>query len=86
MIKKFEQHTNKETYYAIRWLDLQTNKFGEPEGMFKSIGDVLDYLGEDVVDRMNEVYDIEFIIVEIHQSKISKEDIDMWKESNKYNI
>jgi len=82
-MKTFEQHINSDTYYAIRWLSIPTNKFdGELEGHFKSTEEVLEYISHLDFDSYGE----EFKIFQVQEKEISKTDVKMWKETNKYNI
>ena len=82
-MKTFEQHIDSDTYYAIRWLSMSTKKFdGELEGYFKSTEEVLYYISH--LDF--NMYGEEFKIVQVQETLISKADIKMWKETNKYNI
>lgn len=82
-IKKYKNELN--SYYAIRWLNLNTNEFGEAEGRYNTILDALLY-NFDIEDIPLEKYDKEFIIVKITEEIIDIKEIEMNIKTINYNL
>ena len=86
-MKTYEEHNNnKVTYYSIKWLNMNTNKFdGDPVGEYQSLDAVMEYVfrwSELDVDKYNE----EYKIIKLEETNISKNEVDIWIEAEKYNI
>jgi len=89
-MKTFEQHTNIESYYSVRWLNIVTSEFGEAEGRFETLDEILKYIGFDDdefphIDFLDKA-DEEFKIIKIDETHINKKELSMWTEAQKYNI
>lgn len=82
-LKTYESNNNTENYYAIRWLNLPTKKFGEAEGRFKTLQELIDTLGFDPIEDFDTG---EFKIVSINEKELTLEDLKLHLTTKKFNM
>ena len=94
-MKTFEQHTNIKTYYSIRWNGQLTNQYGnivgeqfqELDGEYDNFDDVMKYVITCFNDEQKIVDSVDdFKIVKVEETTIDKKDLEIWQETNKYNL
>jgi len=85
-MKTYEQHNKSTHYYAIRWVSVITNRFdGELEGHFNTLDEIMIHLFDNY-ELDVDLYDVDFKIIKVEETEISKDDVNLWLESSKYNL